>query len=229
MFSPRFGQRITTQSEQSLSSIYRLSAKGMPGLTVSAGERQGPFLVAKWRTEIAVFALVAFSWQSISAESPALKPAAVQTSSIEQPPSGANAITQAAVRSGVLNCVSRINQVTNFVGAGSNTSGAVLFLPPAQPDQRLVALSMEVKSGALTSYVSANFAPNQANGCGAVYDAVTWWPDSCDAVANRSFGTLRKIGALQREIIVLDGGQATKVFLMPAGKGCVSIKKEVVL
>ena len=28
---------------------------------------------------------------------------------------------------------------------------------------------------------------------------------------------------------LLDGGPATKVFLMPAGDGCVSIKKEVVL
>jgi hypothetical protein len=27
---------------------------------------------------------------------------------------------------------------------------------------------------------------------------------------------------------VLDGGLSTKVFLMPAGSGCVSVKKEVV-
>lgn len=209
--------------------IHRLVAKDISGLSVLAGDRQGVLPVSQWRAAIALSAFVAFPGQSISAEPLVPKSATTQAIAAEVPPSGANAITQAAVRSGVLNCVSRINQVTNFVGAGTSTSGAVLFVPPAQPDQRLAALSMEVRNGALTSYVSANFAPNQANGCGAVYDAVTWWPDSCDTVANRSFGTLRKIGAVQREIVVLDGGQATKVFLMPAGKGCVSIKKEVVL
>jgi hypothetical protein len=34
---------------------------------------------------------------------------------------------------------------------------------------------------------------------------------------------------LKKDIAVLDGGASTKVFLMPAGSGCLSIKKEVVL
>jgi hypothetical protein len=34
---------------------------------------------------------------------------------------------------------------------------------------------------------------------------------------------------LKKDITVLDGGAATKVLLMPAGSGCVSIKKEIVL
>jgi hypothetical protein len=41
---------------------------------------------------------------------------------------------------------------------------------------------------------------------------------------------LRKLPAIHHEITVLDGGPATKVFLMKAGdNGCVSIKKEIVL
>jgi len=34
---------------------------------------------------------------------------------------------------------------------------------------------------------------------------------------------------LKRDVLVLDGGPATKVFLMTAGAGCISVKKEVVL
>ncbi len=71
--------------------------------------------------------------------------------------------------------------------------------------------------------------PNQANGCGAAYDAVVYWPLKCDAVAAKQFASLKKVGQLKKDISVLDGGVATKVFLMPAGSGCVSIKKEVVL
>ena len=141
---------------------------------------------------------------------------------------GANAIAQAAVQKGVMNCVSRINQVSNFLGYSAQ-AGAVLMLPPNQTDQRLVPLAMEVPTETGSAYVSATFAPNQANGCGAAYDAVVYWPQKCDEVASKQFARLKKVGPLRQNITVLDGGVATKVFLMPAGSGCVSIKKEIVL
>lgn len=140
----------------------------------------------------------------------------------------ANAITQTAVQQGVLNCAQRINQVTTFLGY-TPQAGALLMTPPTQPDQRLVPLAMELPTDAGTAYVVASFAPNQANGCGATYDAVAYWPQKCDTVAGKQFPEYKKLGQLKKDVTVLDGGQATKVFLMPAGSGCVSIKKEVVL
>ncbi len=139
-----------------------------------------------------------------------------------------NVLTQAAVQQGVLSCVSRINQVSNFVGFGPQ-AGAVLMPHAQQPDQRLLPVAMELPTEGSTLYVSATFAPGQANGCGATYDAVAYWPQGCDGVASGQFGTLKRVGVLRKDITVLDGGAATKVFLMPAGSGCVSIKKEMVL
>ncbi len=143
-------------------------------------------------------------------------------------PSPTNALTQAAVQQGVLNCASRINQVTSFLGF-TPQAGAVLMTPPNAQDQRLIPLAMEIPTEGGSAYVSVHLAPNQANGCGAAYDAVVYWPQKCDAVAGKQFATLKKIGQMKKDITVLDGGLATKVFLMPAGNGCVSIKKEVVL
>lgn len=139
-----------------------------------------------------------------------------------------NNVAQAAVQQGVLACAGRINQVSNFLGFGPD-AGALLMVPPNGQDQRLVPLAMELRTPAGPAYASASFAPNQVNGCGATYDAVVYWPNACDAVAASQFGTLQKVGLLKQAITVLDGGPATKVFLMPAGNGCVSIKKEVVL
>jgi hypothetical protein len=145
------------------------------------------------------------------------------------PDGGANAVTQAAVQKGVLNCASRINQVSNFLNYGPQ-AGAFLMSPPNQPDQRLVPLAMEVPTESGSAYVSVTFAPNQANGCGAAYDAVMYWPQKCEVVASKQFSTLKKTGPLRKDITMLDGGVATKVFLMPAGSGgCISVKKEVVL
>lgn len=146
----------------------------------------------------------------------------------ERPSPVVNAVTQTAVSTGVLACAGRINQVSGFLGY-TPQAGALLMTPSAQPDQRLIPLAMEVPNKFGAAYVSASFAPNQANGCGATYDAVVYWPDKCDAVAAKQFAGLKKIGQLKTAIAVLDGGVATKVFLMPAGSGCVSIKKEVVL
>lgn len=139
-----------------------------------------------------------------------------------------NAVTQAAVQQGVLTCASRINQVTNFLGFNAQ-AGATLMVPPGQADQRLLPLAMETTTESGPAYVSATFAPGQANGCGATYDAVVYWPFKCEAVESKQFGLLKKVGQLKKAITVLDGGPATKVFLMPAGNGCVSIKKEIVL
>jgi len=44
----------------------------------------------------------------------------------------------------------------------------------------------------------------------------------------KQFGTFKKAGALAKNIGVRNGGESMKVFLMPAGTGCVSIKKEIV-
>jgi hypothetical protein len=138
-------------------------------------------------------------------------------------------ITQAALKSGVNACAGRIEQVANFL-TGDSQSSAVLFLPPSFPDQRLFSTSIEVenKNGPL-AYASASFAPGMANGCGGMYETVVYWNASCDQIAIRNFSKLKRIGVISRNIVILDGGVSSRIFLMPAGVGCVSIKKEVVL
>jgi hypothetical protein len=139
-----------------------------------------------------------------------------------------NPVTQAAVGAGVLSCAGRINEVVNFLAAGSKDLRARLFTPPIDPDRRMTAVSIEVKNENMpVVYVGAAFAPNQSNGCGAMYEAVVYWSMKCDAVGSKQFALLRQAGTIGREVIVLDGGPALAVFLMPAGAGCISIKREV--
>jgi hypothetical protein len=150
-----------------------------------------------------------------------------------QPPQAANPsinpVTQGAVNAGVLACAGRINDIMNFLGAGSQEMRARIFPPAVDPDRRMTAISLEIRAqNTPTVYVGAAFAPNQANGCGATYEAVAYWSMTCDNVATKQFALLRQSGALGKEITVLDGGPALAVFLMPAGAGCISIKREVV-
>jgi hypothetical protein len=138
-----------------------------------------------------------------------------------------NPITEAAMKAGVKSCKDRINQVSNFLTANTKT-GWLLMLPKSQPDLRLISVSMEAATKDVASaYVSESFAPNQANGCASVYETVVYWEKKCPIVAIKQFATFKRAGVLSKNISILDGGTGVRVFLMPAGEGCIAIKKEV--
>lgn len=178
------------------------------------------------RTSAAVLFCLCTSLTAVAAEGAA--PASPPPASAAAPE--VNGITQAALKAGVIACTSRINQVANFLIAGTQDVKAIMLMPPANPDQQLISVSMEIpQKDASSAYASASFAPNQANGCGGMYEAVVYWPQNCTKVASETFGALKKIDGFSKQFTVLDGGPLTKIFLMSAGKGCVSIKKEVVL
>ena len=141
-----------------------------------------------------------------------------------------NAMTRSVVQRGVLSCAARVEQVTRFLGYGSQA--AAHFMPPPAPaDQRLFSMQMELPAGATgNSFVDMSFAPQQANGCGATYQAVSFWPQPCEIVGRQQFSSGVSGQILQRDVTVLSLGPQTKVFLMSAGTaGCISIKKEIVL
>jgi hypothetical protein len=171
---------------------------------------------------LSFYLFVAFA---AAAEENRLSPETVQPE--QKPTPSAKNITDAAVKAGVQSCADRINQVTNFLTTG-NRSGAILFEPPTTPDKRLVSISLGLAmKGGRVAYASESFAPNQANGCGGMYETVVYWAEGCADIAKSQFSAFKKYGVLVNNITVLDGGPGVRVFLMPAGTGCVAIKKEV--
>ncbi|MBN1972496.1 MAG: hypothetical protein JW787_02560 [Sedimentisphaerales bacterium] len=140
-----------------------------------------------------------------------------------QADSSVNIVTEAAVKLGVLSCVSRINQVATFLTA-NNQTGVFIFKPQNQPDQHIFSTSFElVRKDNSTLYASASFFPNQD----AVYDTVEYVNKSCEELEKTTFKNLKRVSVMKKNIILLDGGKV-KVFLMPAGSGTVVIKKEVI-
>lgn len=138
-----------------------------------------------------------------------------------------NAVTQAAVQAGVLVSASRINQVLAFLTTDTKSS-AFLFLPQKDPNQSIFSVSLGLEIAQSTPrYASASFAPTANGQAGAVYDTVQYVAASLADVETKVFKNLKRKGTLGNAMVILDGGPMT-VFLMPAGSGCVVIKKEVV-
>lgn len=158
------------------------------------------------------------------ADQPLAAPSAPAAQPQAAPRPSSHSVAQAAVKFGVLSCVSRINQVATFLTTGTQ-SGVFLFNPNRQaPDQHVFTTSFEmIRPDNTVFYASASFFPN----LDAVYDTVEYVNMSCEQVEKTFFKDLKRHGIVKKNIIVLDGGEV-KVFLMPAGSGTIVIKKEVV-
>ncbi len=162
----------------------------------------------------------------------ALALAAIGTTVHAQAPQGNSSKSYAATaqRAGITKCVARIHQVNNFVTGNNPNNGQLLTGPKDKLNQGIVATAIEIEGGGITSLVSSSFAPGASSSdCSATYDAITYWNASCAMVATSNYGAYRLLTQpLLRSVYVLDGGPTVKVFLMPAGSGCVSVKKEMV-
>ncbi len=186
--------------------------------------------LSPWLEAACVVLMLVFSGFVHAQEVKPVGSAVAPVQAATEPESGPNAMSRAVFQRGMLSCASRVEQVTRFLGFGPQAGGH-LMPPPAPVDQRLFSMQLELPAGgAGNSFVDMSFAPQQANGCGATYQTVTYWTQSCEAVGRQQFANFKPGPALQRDVVVLNLGLLTKVFLMSAGPaGCISIKKEIVL
>jgi hypothetical protein len=174
----------------------------------------------------AIFSLVSLTSTAMAAEKKAA-PAKAKADAGKAAP--VNAITQAAMKAGVKTCAPRVDQVTNFIAAGVQNAGAIMYLPANNVDKQMVSLSLEIPlKNNPAAYASTTFSPDQAKGCAGMYETVVYWPMKCTEVAEKQFGTFKKAGSLAKDILVREGAGQARVFLMTAGPGCVAIKKQIV-
>jgi hypothetical protein len=167
-----------------------------------------------------------------AAETPA-KPRAAEVAA-KSAPSGAGqkepadkALPKAAQEAGLRACRPLIDQTTRYL-VGSSPSSGMLFTAPENASMRIATSAIEIDNQQTLTYASATFSPYGDAGCGITYDAVTYWKESCAEVSSKVLGKLRNLGTLGNRISMLDGGPTMRVFLMPAGTGCVQIKKEII-
>lgn len=138
-------------------------------------------------------------------------------------------LAQAAVNAGLRSCKPLADRVNRYLIGDSQSSTGLLSSSPENANARIFSSTIEMESRqGSTTYASTTYAPYGDAGCGVAYDAVTYWNDNCTNVATKQLAALKVIGTLGNKITMLDGGPAMRMFLMPAGPGCVQIKKEIV-
>lgn len=185
-------------------------------------------------TSLFVLAILATAWSAQA--SPVAGPSGVQLAQANtsnaapvlqrREASAERALAQTATDAGMRTCKPLLDQVNRFLISNSQSAG-MAFVSPNHPNTRLFSSSIEIESPQSVTYASAHFAPNGDSNCGVVYDAVTYWAESCAVVSSRLIKDVKPLGTLGSKIAMLDGGPTMRIFLMPAGPGCIQIKKEV--
>lgn len=139
-----------------------------------------------------------------------------------------NPLANAMGQAGVVHCQGRVQQVADFLASSNSNSGAMLLLPPDHLNDHMVSAALEVFDGSVLFYSNMDFAPLVAYGCDAIFETVIYWPNSCEVVAKTQFKQAKNTGKMRQHISVLTAGSNLQIFLMPAGNGCVAIKKQAV-
>lgn len=197
---------------------------------MTAHPDRSPFVAvrATFVAFIAAVLVVPNSFAQAQAQRPAQAPAAAPAQpSASAGAQQANPITASLMRAGVKRCAPQIQKVTDFLNRGARVA-TVPFPAAANTDDSLISLSSEVQMGNVLSYSDANFAPRADGGCSAVYEQITHWQNTCDQVYAAQFPTFQSRGLLGQQVRVYYNNPGSQVMLVPAGPGCVVIKKEII-
>lgn len=120
-------------------------------------------------------------------------------------------------------CIAKIEKVSRFFSFGDGDSAMIIPGSELNRNGGILSFMMRVSD----SVVIADFAPGVNETCDASYAATVFWPVGCEAVFRTEFQGLTVIDQ-SSDSLFLQGQDRMYVFLVTAGTGCLSVKKEPV-
>jgi hypothetical protein len=137
-------------------------------------------------------------------------------------------LAQQFARVGAFGCAARANQIASFLSP-QNRDIALMQIPASNPDRSLLSATLVVPlQGTQMALASMALAPNQANGCGGLYQTVVYKSKGCTAALAEDYPAA-KVQALGETGILMGGiDRNARVLAMPADKGCILMKQETV-
>lgn len=127
---------------------------------------------------------------------------------------------------GLRTCAARFQDVAGFLFANGDVD---FVLQPLGPNPNLWPTAL-TSAGAYEQSKQSRFttllvAP--AGTCAGMYQQVIYWAEPCPTLKKRVFGGFTNDRVLRGAIMQSESAPGLQLYLMPAGPGCVSIKKEL--
>ena len=167
----------------------------------------------------ALAALVASSLAISLAQAQVTTPQAVPQSPMDR-------LGAQLARAGVKRCAPIVRAVAAFVTENSNAAFVVRSLGTV-PDSSPVSVTVESAHASLgtTRYATITVVPSES--CSGFYEQTIYWGIACSVVKTQNFANFPATRPILRNIQQSALSATVSLQLMPAGQGCISIKKEI--
>lgn len=138
-----------------------------------------------------------------------------------------NIVVKQAEKAGVKKCLPAIKSLSAFIikngDAGANSSWN-----SKNPDNNVFSSSIERTFSDGVMFTDLTVSPVTSGACSAIYNMIYYESKSCMAVAKDKYEKAKYKGELNKSITFLDDNDVD-TYLMPAGAGCIVIRKESVM
>lgn len=145
------------------------------------------------------------------------------------PPAGSlHPLAEALRAQGVRRCLTRAHQAATYLTRGGVAYGGTLFVSTQAPDTSIATISIELRAQDALAYATLTLTPRAASEtCAATYELFQHWNLACPALARQRYPQLLDTAKpLSQSITALGNHPTQRVFLIPAGTGCISVEKD---
>ena len=140
--------------------------------------------------------------------------------------SPADRLNAALQQVGMQGCAGAINRAARFLFEDGDAN---FTLQPLGPDTNrwptVVVIESAHPAQGKVRFTTLTVSPGQS--CSGFYEQVIYWPTPCAELKKTVFAEFANTRVILHDVVVSELGPALQVYLMPAGAGCNSVKKEL--
>ena len=134
--------------------------------------------------------------------------------------------TKQAKKNGIKTCISAVEKMSNFIADGNH--GASSVWNSKVPDESAFSSVIERTYSDGSILTSMTVARTKSEHCYAEYEKVIYSTDNCMATVQKNYKDAEYKGEVNKNVTSLSQG-GVNIFLMPAGNGCVVVRKEILM
>jgi hypothetical protein len=127
---------------------------------------------------------------------------------------------------GIKRCAPIIQHVAQFLMEGGEAGFQIKLLgTPADETSVIVTIESSHADLGTTRYATIMVAPKES--CSGYYEQSIYWTSGCTTLKQSNFANFPDTTPLFRYVQTSAASPTVLLYLMPAGEGCVSVKKEI--
>lgn len=131
-----------------------------------------------------------------------------------------------AKQNGITTCLPAVEKMSNFIADGNH--GASSVWNSKVPDESAFSTVIERSYSDGSILTSLTVARTKSDHCYSEYEKIIYFDENCIATVQKNYKEAEYKGEVNKNVTFLSQN-GVDIFLMPAGNGCVVMRKEIIM